>query len=207
MAKFRRTVENIWYHYKVQIIVGVFLIATLIFCLHSCLTKETFDLQVYYVTGSSAMYNEQLQWLEQALSTHCSDYNGDGKITVAVTGLRVGEGSSPNERAEWMTAVNAGEVMLFIGDEGGIRYLYRNNYLQPLTEYSSNLWAADCAWEVTGSAFSEQTPGFAMFEYPVYAALRVFDNTWSSRRGSAQKAYSAASETLRSIIQYSEKEE
>ncbi len=196
----RSKVENVWYHYKTYIIAGLFLLGTVIVSLHSCVTKPEFDIQVYYVTGSSSMYNEQLAWIETAVAAHCGDVNGDGEVTVAVTGLRVGKNTDPAERAQYMNAVQAGEVMLLFGDEGGINYLYQNGYLQPLTEYSDQLDGDGYAWKVTGSAFATETEGFDLFSENLYVSLRIFDDTWSSVRFSVKDNYEAACNTLRSII-------
>ncbi len=204
---FRSKVENIWYHYKSYIIVGFFLLGTLIVSFHSCATKPEFDLQVFYVTGSSAMYNEQLAWIESAVASQCEDVNGDGEVTVAVTGLRVGENTDPSERAKYLNAVQAGEVMLLFGDQGGIDFLYRNGYLQTLTDFSDQLDGSGYAWKVTGSAFSSQTAGFEVFSENLYVSLRVFDDTWSSARPSVKRNYEAACKTLKSMIAVSSAEE
>lgn len=196
----RSKAENIWYHYKSHILVGIFLLGTLIVCLHSCVTKPEFDIQVYYVTGSSSLYNEQLAWIESAVAAHCQDVNGDGEITVAVTGLRVGENTDPTERAQYMNAIQAGEVMLLFGDEGGINYLYQNGYLQLLTDYSDHLDGEGYAWKVTGSSFASETEGFDVFSENLYVSLRIFDDTWSSVRSNVKVNYETACDTLRSMI-------
>ena len=196
----RAKIENIWYHYKYHILAGIFILGTLVACLHSCATKPEFDIQVYYVTGSSPMYNEQLAWIESAVASQCGDVNGDGEVTVAVTGVRVGENTDATERSQYLNAVQAGEVMLFFGDEGGIDYLYRNGYLQPLTDFSDTLDGEGFAWSVTGSVLSTQTPGFDVFSQPLYLALRTFDNTWSSVRPGVKQNYQTACDTLRSIV-------
>ncbi len=196
----RSKAENIWYHYKYHILAGIFILGTLIVCLHSCATKPEFDIQVYYVTGSSSMYNEQLAWIESAVASHCGDVNGDGEVTVAVTGLRVGENSDATQRAQYLNAVQAGDVMLLFGDEGGIDYLYRNGYLQPLTDFSDALDGEGYAWQVTGSAVSLQTEGFDVFSAPLYVSLRTFDDTWSSVRPGVKDNYQIARDTLSSMI-------
>ncbi len=202
----RAKAENIWYHYKYHILAGIFLFGTLIVCLHSCVTKPEFDIHVYYVTGSSPMYNEQLAWIESAVASQCEDVNGDGKVTVAVTGLRVGENSDATERAQYLNAIQAGEVMLLFGDEGGINYLHKNGYLQSLTEFSDQLDGEGYAWKVTGSVFSSLTEGYDVFSEPLYVSLRIFDNSWSSIRPSAKENYKTACNTLRSMIHASAEE-
>lgn len=197
----RAKVENIWYHYKWYIVAAVFLIGTLVVCLHSCVTKPEFDIQVYYVTGSSSMYNEQLAWIESAVASHCTDTNGDGEITVSVTGLKVGPYTDPSERAEYMNAVQAGEVMLLFGDEAGINYLYQNGYLQTLEDFTQETDGEGYAWPVSGSPFAQQTEGFEVFgDTNVYLSLRIFENTWSAKRFNGKKNYEIACNTLRSIL-------
>lgn len=204
---FRSKVENIWYHYKTYIIAGIFLIGTLVVCFHSCATKPEFDVQVYYVTASSPMYNEQLSWIESSVASHCGDVNGDGEITVAVTGLRVGENTDPSERAKYMNAVQAGEVMLLFGDEGGINYLHRNGYIQPLHDFSDRLDGEGYAWKVTGTPVASETSGFEVFTADLYVSLRIFDDTWSSAFKSTKDNFRAACDVLNSMIGTQPKEE
>lgn len=196
----RAKVENIWYHYKFHIIVGVFLLATLIVCLHSCVEKPKYDIQVFYVTGSSPMYNEQLVWLESAVASRCGDVNGDGEVTVSVTGVRVGDATDATQRVHDLNAVQAGDAMLLFGDEAGINYLHRYGYLQPLTGFTENTDGEGYAWKVTGSPFSVQTEGFDVFSQNLYLSLRVYENSWSSARPGAKANYETACNTLRSII-------
>lgn len=201
MSDFQRKAQNIWYHYKFHILVGLFLLVTILICLYSCATKPQFDIQVYYVSGSSRIYNEQLDWLEAAVAKHCGDTNGDGEITVAVTGLKVGKNTDPSMRAQYMNAVHAGEVMLLFGDAEGISYLYQNGFLQPLTDFSDELDGDGYAWVVSDSAFSQQTEGFELFDGSnVYISLRIFEETWASALGSAKDNYKIACDTLRSMI-------
>ncbi|MBQ1272036.1 MAG: hypothetical protein IIY12_00880 [Clostridia bacterium] len=197
---FRSKVENIWYHYKSMIIVGIFLIGTLIVSLHSCATKPEFDVQVYYVSGSSPMYTEQFTWIEELVAAHCGDVNGDGKVTVAVTGLRVDNNTDPSERAKYMNAVQAGEVMLLFGDQGGIDYLYRNNYLQQLYDFTDDTDGEGYAWNVSKTPLFTQISGSDIFSEDLYVSLRVFDDTWSSARPNVKNNYAAACDTLRSMI-------
>ncbi len=201
---FRSKVENIWYHYKTTILVAVFLIGTLAVCLHSCATKPEFDIQIYYVTGSSSLYNEQVAWIEDAVSAHCPDMNGDGEVKVAVTGLKVGENTDPSERAKYLNLVQAGEVLLLFGDQGGIDYLYRNGYLQTLYDFTDRTDGEGYAWKVTGTPLTAESPGFDVFSENLYVSLRIFDDTWSSSRPAVKSNYEAARQTLTSMIASSE---
>ncbi len=197
----RSKLENIWYHYKSYIIVSIFLIGTVVFALHSCVTKSEFDIKVYYMAGSTSLYTEQLSWVEEAVGAACGDVNGDGQVKVSVTGLRVGKYADTATVAQYMTAVQAGEVMIFFGDEGGIQYLYNNNYLQPLNEFTSHADGNGYAWKVNGSAFSEKTAGFEMFsDMDLYISLRVFDDTWAASFETGQQTYDVACSFLRTVI-------
>ncbi len=196
----RSKVENIWYHYKFHILVGLFLLVTLIVSLHSCVVKPKYDIQIFYVTGSSPMYNEQLAWLENAVASHCGDVNGDGEITVSVTGVRVGASSDATQRVQDLNAVQAGDVMLLFCDAAGVNYLHQHGYLQPLTDFTEHADGEGYAWKVTGSAFSGQNEGFDVFSQNLYLSLRIFENSWSSARPGAKETYETACNTLRSII-------
>lgn len=196
----RSKLDNIWYHYKVHIIIGLFAVFTVVFALQSCVTRQEYDIKVYYVSGS-AMYTEQLDWVRTAVAEYCGDANGDGEVNVAVTGIRVGSYSDASSRAEYMTAVQAGEVFLFFGDQEGIQYLYDNNYLQPLTDFSASLDANGYAWKVNGTDFSALTKGFEMFsDVNLYVALRASNNTWASATSSGKKNYDTACTTIANMM-------
>ena len=202
----RSKVENIWYHYKSFIIAGIFLIGTVVVSLQSCVSKPEFDIQVYYVTASSSMYNEQLKWIEELVTSHCEDVNGDGEITVAVTGLRVDANTDPSERAKYMNAVQAGEVMLLFGDQGGIDYLYRNGYLQQLYDFTEDPDGEGYAWKVTGTPLFQEIAGSDVFSDHLYVSMRVFDDTWSSARDNVKVNYTTATNVLRSMIAFNAEE-
>ena len=202
MSSIRSKLDNIWYHYKSYIIVGIFLLGTLIVCLHSCVTKPEFDIYVYYVTGDIPVYKEQLSLIESAVAEHCGDVNGDGEINVAITNVKIGTGTSATERAEAMNLVNAGTVMLFFGDKAGINYLYQNSYIQSLRPYTEDLPEQEYAWKVSGSPFAKSVEGWSdlFSDTEIYMALRVFDGTWASAMGSVKKNFRVAETTLTSII-------
>lgn len=196
----RLKAENLWYHYKFHILAAIFLLIVFIVSLHSCVTRPKYDIQVYYVTESSPMYTEQIAWIESFVSSQCGDVNGDGEITVSVTGVRVGDESDPTERAKNLNAVQAGDVMLLFGDAGGIDYLYRNGYLQSLTDFTDDLDGEGYAWNISLSDFPEKTEGFDVFSQNLYVSLRALDGMWSSTRSTTKANYEAACNTLRSMI-------
>lgn len=201
MSALRSKLSNLWYHYKAHILFGIFVIGTLVFCLHSCVTKPEFDLEVYYFTGvDTPVYSEQLDWIERALAQCCPDVNQDGTVTVAVTNVKIGTGDAASISSS-LTPVQAGTVMLFLGDQEGIEYLYQNNFLQTLNEYTDTPVADGYAWQVSDSGFAASEKGFDLFDgTTVYAALRIFDGTWNSWKSSVQSTYTAAQETLRAMI-------
>lgn len=196
---FRSKIENIWYHYKSAILISIFLIFTLLFCLHSCVTKTEYDIQVYYVVGSSSMYTEQLDWIEQAVELHCGDVNGDGKVHVSMTGLRVGEYSDTAQRAQFMTPVQAGEIMLFFGDLGGMEYLHEMGYLQSIKPYVENP-DSDYLWKVNGTGLATQIEGFELFsDVDLYVGLRTTENTISMSMEEGEKNFNVALKTFQSM--------
>ena len=196
---FRSKVENFWYHYKSVVLIGIFLIFTLLFCLHSCVTKTEYDIQVYYVVGSSSMYTEQLDWIQQTVAAHCGDVNGDGQVAVAITGLRVGQYSDTSQRAQYMTPVQAGEIMLFFGDLGGMEYLYEKGYLQDISSYVDNP-ESNYLWKVNGTGVSTQLDGFELFsDVDLYVALRTTENTVSMSSEEGEQNFKIALDTLQSM--------
>lgn len=194
----RSKLENIWYHYGSVIIVVLVLLGVLLVSLHSCVTKPKFDIQVYYVAESN-LYTEQLDWVESAVKAHCKDVNGDGEITVAITGVRVGSSADKELLNQYMTGVQTGDIVLFFGDLGGIEYLHERKFLQPLTDFVGE---KDYAWAINETGLSAEIDGFdkAFGEVPLYAALRKSEKTWSNDTSAGRRNYDASCATLRSMI-------
>ena len=81
-SRFLRWLDNIWYHYKWFIIVGVFAIVTLAVCLAQCSKRETHDVTITYAGGRTLNGIEQ-EGFSAALGVALpEDFDGNGTKSV-----------------------------------------------------------------------------------------------------------------------------
>ncbi|MBO4308831.1 MAG: hypothetical protein J5885_03275 [Clostridia bacterium] len=81
-SRFLRWLDNVWYHYKWHIIIGIFAIVTLIVCLSQCSSRESYDLVITYAGGKTLNGTEQ-EGLSAALEVALpEDFDGNGTKAV-----------------------------------------------------------------------------------------------------------------------------
>jgi hypothetical protein len=81
----KRKFDNIWYHYKIAIIMGIFLFAFIIFVIAQCSGRIQGDADIAYI-GAQQIDLEHFEDLQRALNEILGeDLNGDGNIHVEFT--------------------------------------------------------------------------------------------------------------------------
>ncbi len=78
---FKKKLENIWYHYKIVILIVTFLVASGIYLGIDVLKKQDPDMVVAYV---SETYGDETQFrrIEDAVYSIVGDINGDGRVRM-----------------------------------------------------------------------------------------------------------------------------
>jgi uncharacterized protein YxeA len=79
---FLQWVDNTWYHYKPQIIIGFFAIVLLVTCVIQFSAKKDPDVFVYYVGEGNITVEAAEKFRTDMESILEEDYNGDGHKTV-----------------------------------------------------------------------------------------------------------------------------
>ena len=208
MTGFKEKAENLWYHYKFRIILGLFLLFALCVLLYSCITKPTADLQVFYVTGNSPVYQEQLDVLAAALTHYAEDADGNNRVEISLKHYYIGDGTSANElitsnRSQLMTSLQAGYCMLVIADETGMQYLNSSGILDDLTEIVPETALDGRGWKINGSGFAAEQEALEVFDHTIYFGLRVFDGTVISLNKKMQETYAVARDLLHRVASVS----
>ena len=81
----KRKFDNFWYHYKFAFLIGLAVLAFVIFCIVQCAAKTKGDVDIAYVGALEIDYDTH-EYLQEALNTLLGqDYDGDGKIHVGFT--------------------------------------------------------------------------------------------------------------------------
>jgi len=97
----KRKFDNFWYHYKFAVLIGVAVLAFVIFCVVQCASRVKGDVTIAYIGGQS-FDSEMYEDLQRALNEMLGeDYNGDGKIHAEFTQfIYMTEIQLENERAK-----------------------------------------------------------------------------------------------------------
>jgi len=85
LFSWKRKFDNYWYHYKVVTIIGILILAFLIFVIAQCSLRTKGDVNIGYI-GSYEINSDEYANLQSALDSLLGeDLNGDGKIHVEFT--------------------------------------------------------------------------------------------------------------------------
>ncbi len=92
--------ENIWYHYKFQILAGAVLLFTVIISTAQLVTREEYDYCLLYA-GPRNIAVQDLAYMEKAVEAVADDRSGDGTVSVTIDDIVM---LSPEEQREAMEA-------------------------------------------------------------------------------------------------------
>ena len=83
MERLKKKLENYWYHYKHQTLLGLLGLAVCIAALVQCAGAEEYDTYITYA-GPARLYEQQLEeGAAYAAAAIGKDLNGDGKVSVS----------------------------------------------------------------------------------------------------------------------------
>ena len=83
--------ENIWYHHKFHIIIGVVVVLFLAVMIYSSNMKDPSDMYIFFLTESPEVYTEKEDTLTEILTEYAKDKNGDGEINIQIHNIYIGE--------------------------------------------------------------------------------------------------------------------
>ena len=92
--------DNLWYHYKFQIIAGAVLLFTVVISTAQLVSKEENDYLLLYA-GPRNIAVQDLAYMERAVEAVADDYNKDGTVSVAIDDVVM---LSPEEQKAAMDA-------------------------------------------------------------------------------------------------------
>jgi len=121
-------VKNYAYHYKVIIIVSVFLIGLISFGVYDYVTKVRPDIEVVVYTNHRIL-DVQMESFKEILTPYCTDINEDGVVEVTPINCSVEKGSESTQ-ADYLSSTKfstliAGDpqAILFILDKESYQHL------------------------------------------------------------------------------------
>ena len=138
-SKFFKWLDNLWYHYKWHILIGLFALITVIVCVAQCASQKKFDTLAVYA-GDRVLSAEESQELSRIFGEALAqDYDKDGKKTVQLVTFSVfSDGSqllgSTDAERDLNNFLNTGECSVWLVSP----YVYESSNLSdravPLVE-------------------------------------------------------------------------
>ena len=102
-AGFAKWFDNFWYHYKIQAIIALVLLFTVVISTVQLATRERFDYHLLYA-GPRIIAVQDIAYMRRAVETVGEDIDKNGKVAVSIDDIVM---LSPEERA---AAMEAGSV-------------------------------------------------------------------------------------------------
>ena len=138
-SKFFKWLDNLWYHYKWHILIGLFVLVTVAVCVAQCAGREKYDALFVYA-GDHIFSGEERDALSNSLgSALAQDYDKDGKKTVQLVTFTIfSEGAQPigsaDAERDLSNYLNTGECSVWLVSP----YVYESSRLAeravPLSE-------------------------------------------------------------------------
>ena len=152
--------KHVWYHYKLAIMAGVFVLIVAIICLRQCATRNSYDVDILYAgpwfecDGATS-----ISGINEAFVGLIDDYDGDGQKNVAYTplfllsaeqleALQKENESKPDEEKIYVSSkllkdnrdlldadIMTGEMSLCLLDPTIYWYMRENNLVDELSHY------------------------------------------------------------------------
>lgn len=203
--------ENIWYHHKFHIIVGVLLIAFIAILFYSSNMNDPTDMYILYITETPEVYTEKTDALTSVLTEYAEDKNGDGKVVLYIENIYIGEEfDSANvytNKEKIMTALRSGDCMFIIAEAYGAEYIkdsescaeIASNFPENVTgsfEYDGTMWN----WN--GSDFKESNTQLKTIfgDLDLYFGTRVYEGTIAELTENSKENHEAAEKLLNAIV-------
>ncbi len=141
----RSWLENFWYHHKVGVLVGGFILFALIVLIEQTVNRERPDYTVVLVT-KQAYLSEEVTYFENVLKTYGKDVNGDGEVIVQMSNLYFGGGGTVQN-----ANIQALQARLLTGDT--LLYVFEPQYAARMTAVGrdgAHCFLTALPWQMTG---------------------------------------------------------
>ena len=140
---FLQWIDNVWYHYKPQIIIGAFAIVLVSVALSQCIKKEKYDAFIYVAGADGLTAMESDLFTEEMESKFTVDANGDGKkvVDLKVEEFTMAVGPDGNAGVfnpeKQVSEIGSFQIELSKGD--CVIYLLQKEFFYPNLKYFASL--------------------------------------------------------------------
>lgn len=227
MKKILKWLDNYWYHYKWQTIIGVFFAVVIVIFTTQFITKEEYDYSVIYA-GPGVPTANQTREMEKAFSSVLEkDLNGDGKKNATLLEfyllteeqkdikqqeadakgeiLAVNWGEMQNTRNNFTTHVFTGESMICLLDPEWYEMLREQDAFLELSEITGEL--PDCAQDgyslrLCDTPFAQYYTVFSILPSDTLLCFRRPSTASLMGSSSQNEKYAGNKEIFRAILEW-----
>lgn len=123
---FREKWHNYWYHYKVQTLIAMALIAVVVIGVTQCAARKKYDYEILYFAYTPAL-DPQTEAIGKYFEKYGEDVNGDGKVNVKMVNCSVADTSKDASREDVLFRVQSilaaeKEIVVYVVDDKAIEY-------------------------------------------------------------------------------------
>ena len=197
-----KKLENIWYHDKLWIIMGAFVLFVVGFLTYDTVTRVNPDLELLLICDNQLQANQSCELLARRIEKYTPDLNGDGKIKVTVISCAL----NPDKYDQFYT-INSQKFYANL-QQGQIIMVVTDSALDPdLNE----LFTTDLPNEIEGNRYIDEQGlhldfGFlaeelncAAMPNDVYIRMRAPIKTLSDSQEKMQSCYDTALEIMKAM--------
>ena len=122
---FKDKLENFMYHYKAQLILGIFLVLVSVVFIVDIVNQVDYDGEVLIVSNNY-LIEESTASIKNYFEEIYTDVNGDGEINISITSIYLNENEINTEadmaaRTKLMGELSIGKNQIFIFDEENLK--------------------------------------------------------------------------------------
>lgn len=161
----REWIENIWYHYKWQIIFGGVFAIFLFISIGQMISNDEPDLRLLHV-GPMYISTEAADRIEETLVGMSEDYNDDGEINVDLLDITINKFGTDEENAinydqnaegykRFQTEIRAGDAVIYLLDEEYFKICVDEGLLTPFEEIIDDAYMPENVIDGCGVKLSE----------------------------------------------------
>jgi len=121
---FKKKTENFFYHYKVHVIAGIFILVLAVIFIRDLVTRPNYDFTVL-MAGGVYVSAENEELLTKRMQAYGVDVNGDGQVLISFSPIYLIDATDNAEYAEQMMAsqmkfvaeVSTGDSYIYVMDQ------------------------------------------------------------------------------------------
>lgn len=195
--------KNFMYHNKPYVIGGVFIALVLAFLAYDMLSREHEDLRLLTVTDEFSI-TQNLPTIEAAFEAVAEDFNGNGKVHIAIFPVFFNEAQDNQNYIMNQTKLSGelqvAEAMLILCDDANAEKILADQTLLDLTTlFPDNDHIKGYGYYISGTSFAKSM-GWEDCPEDIFVAVRDYKVTNTPNSPDTKERHDNAMKVLENII-------